>query len=116
MTDASGKTFQQLYDGTSTLAKYVERYWVAVAAYFRGHDGVLAYELYHLAESGYDFYGEGMDLFDEGGVTHHAFSQMWFLNAWERPIDNVLRLEAYAADVEALSRSAVRRNANIVAS
>jgi endoglycosylceramidase len=45
MTDASGKTFQQLYDGTSTLAKYVERYWVAVAAYFRGHDGVLAYEL-----------------------------------------------------------------------
>lgn len=41
-------------------------------------------------------------LFDEGGVTHHAFSQMWFLNAWDRPIDNVLRLEAYAADVEAL--------------
>ena len=31
--------------------------------------GVLAYELYHLAESGYDFYGEGMDLFDEGGVV-----------------------------------------------
>ncbi len=45
MTDASGKTFQQLYDGTSILAKYVEQYWVAVAKYFRGHDGVLAYEL-----------------------------------------------------------------------
>lgn len=45
MTDASGKTFQQLYDGKSTLAEYVERYWIAVATYFRNHDGVLAYEL-----------------------------------------------------------------------
>lgn len=28
---------------------------------------MLAYELFHLAETGSDFYGEGMDLFDEGG-------------------------------------------------
>ena len=31
--------------------------------------GVMAYELYHVADTGYDFYGEGMDLFDEGGYT-----------------------------------------------
>jgi serine/threonine protein kinase len=30
--------------------------------------GVLAYELYHVLETGNDFYGEGMDLFDEGGL------------------------------------------------
>ena len=31
--------------------------------------GVLAYELYHLAHTGVDFYGEGLGLFDEGGVV-----------------------------------------------
>lgn len=30
----------------------------------------MAYELYHLMEHGYDFYGEGMSLFDEGGGAH----------------------------------------------
>ena len=52
MTDACGKAFEQMYGGDGTMAPGVaplsymfDTYWHVVAAFFRGHPGVLAYEL-----------------------------------------------------------------------
>ena len=45
MTDASGKAFSQLYQGTSTIGKYVALYWKIVSKRFSGHPGILFYEL-----------------------------------------------------------------------
>lgn len=44
-TDACGKAFQQLYDGTGAIADAFEAYWREVATRFKGHPGVMAYEL-----------------------------------------------------------------------
>jgi hypothetical protein len=55
MTDACGKAFQQIYDGTPNAAapppgtpplSYIfDAYWRVVSSHFKGHPGVLAYEV-----------------------------------------------------------------------
>jgi endoglycosylceramidase len=45
MTDMCGKAFQQLYDGEGVMAAAFEAYWKEVAKRFKGHPGVMAYEL-----------------------------------------------------------------------
>eukprot|EP00930_Biecheleria_cincta_P034386 TRINITY_DN23774_c0_g1_i1.p1 TRINITY_DN23774_c0_g1~~TRINITY_DN23774_c0_g1_i1.p1 ORF type:complete len:489 (+),score=85.84 TRINITY_DN23774_c0_g1_i1:60-1526(+) len=44
-TDQCGKAFQQLYDGGNTMAESFASYWAELAKRFRGHAGILAYEL-----------------------------------------------------------------------
>jgi len=44
-TDACGKAFQELYDGSGAMADAFARYWKVVATRFKGHPGVMAYEL-----------------------------------------------------------------------
>ena len=43
MTDAVGRAFQQMYDGTGPLAEVVDAYWALVANTLKDHPGVLAY-------------------------------------------------------------------------
>jgi len=45
MTDQCGKAFAQLYDGEGPMAQAFASYWRDVARRFKGHPGVLAYEL-----------------------------------------------------------------------
>jgi len=45
MTDACGKSFQQMYDGVGILGKMVGEYWRTVATALRDTPGVLAYEI-----------------------------------------------------------------------
>merc|ERR1712048_1405913 len=44
-TDACGKAFQELYDGSGAMADAFAQYWKVVATRFKGHPGVMAYEL-----------------------------------------------------------------------
>ena len=45
MTDASGKAWQQLLHNESLVGQMIEVHWRMVAKYFKGHPGVLAYEM-----------------------------------------------------------------------
>jgi len=45
MTDECGKAFQQLYDGNGVMADAFAAYWKEIATRFKGHPGVMAYEL-----------------------------------------------------------------------
>jgi endoglycosylceramidase len=45
LTDACGKAYQQLYDGVGPMAEKFAEHWQTVATRFKGHPGVIAYEL-----------------------------------------------------------------------
>jgi endoglycosylceramidase len=44
MTDACGKSFQQIYDGNTLIGDMFTEFWATVSKRFNGHAGVLAYE------------------------------------------------------------------------
>lgn len=44
MTDACGKSFQEIYDAKSVLGVMFPQFWRTVAQRFKGHAGILAYE------------------------------------------------------------------------
>ena len=74
MTDACGKAFDQIYHGKGNyspgappLSYMFDRYWSVVAAYFKGHPGVLAYEL--LNEPWFGDYVKQPSLLLEVGVA-----------------------------------------------
>lgn len=45
MTDQCGKAFEQLYSGVGPMAAAFESYWKELATEFKGHPGLIAYEL-----------------------------------------------------------------------
>ena len=45
MTDSSGKAWDHLFHNTSLLGHMIEQHWLTVATYFKGHPGILAYEM-----------------------------------------------------------------------
>lgn len=65
MTDACGKAFQQLYDGTGIVGEMIARYWNETSRYFADHPAVLAYEI--LNEPWYGDYIKNPALILESG-------------------------------------------------
>ena len=76
MTDACGKAFGAIFDGTGTLGSVLERYWGDVSKALAGHPGVLAYELMNEPWVG-DWFPHNVALLTKAGEAERATVGPW---------------------------------------